>query len=215
MLPRETLAVGRPLGAGMLAVFALSVGTTGFWAYGPLLLDALFGIVPLVSGYLLASEALAWSAATMAIAALPISAGRLLIRVGTTTVAAGATGLVVAVPAGSLVGILACLVLQGAGMGLCWPAIVQRAVRCADPGEAGLAAAGPGTVQRIGLAVGAAASGIFANLAGLAEGVSPEAARAAGFGCSPPSFQCWPWPCRPPGASPPTGTAERCGKALG
>ena len=181
MLPLQTLAVGRPLGAGMLAVFALSVGTTGFWAYGPLLLEALFGIAPLVSGYLLASEALAWSAATMAVAALPVSAGRLLIRIGTTVVAVGAAGLVAAVPAGSLLGILVCLLLQGAGMGLCWPSIVQRTVRCADPGEAGLAAAAPGTVQRIGLAVGAAASGIFANLAGLAHGVSPDAARAAGF----------------------------------
>ena len=181
MLPVNTLAVRRPLGAGMLAVFALSVGTTGFWAYGPLLLDALFGIAPLVSGYLLASEALAWSAATMAVAALPVSAGRRLIRIGAAVVAAGAAGLVAAVPAGSLPGILVCLLLQGAGMGLCWPAIVQRAVRCAEPEEGTLAAAAPGTVQRIGLAVGAAMSGIFANLAGLAEGVSPDAARAASF----------------------------------
>ena len=36
-------------------------------------------------------------------------------------------------------------------------------------------------MQRIGFAVGAAATGIVANLAGLAEGVSLAAARAAGF----------------------------------
>jgi len=181
MLPAGLLQVRRPLGAGLFAVFALSVGTTGFWAYGPLLLETLFGITPLVSGYLLAGEALAWSAATMAIAAAPLSAGPRLIRLGTTMVATGAAALALAVPAGSLPGIVTCLLLQGAGMGLCWPAIVQRSVRCADATEGTLAAAAPGTVQRIGFAVGAAATGIAANLAGLADGVSPEAAQAAGF----------------------------------
>ncbi len=96
-------------------------------------------------------------------------------------VVTGAAALALAVPAGSLPGIVACLLLQGAGMGLCWPAIVQRSVRCADATEGTLAAAAPGTIQRIGFAVGAAATGIAANLAGLGDGVSPEAARAAGF----------------------------------
>jgi hypothetical protein len=96
-------------------------------------------------------------------------------------VSAGAAGLALAVPAGSLAGIVLCLLLQGCGMGLCWPAIVQRTVRCADQAEGTLAAAAPGTVQRIGFAVGAAATGIAANLAGLADGVSPAAARTASF----------------------------------
>ena len=38
-----------------------------------------------------------------------------------------------------------------------------------------------GTVQRIGYAIGAAATGIAANMSGLAAGVSAEAASAAGF----------------------------------
>lgn len=181
MLPARLLEVRRPLGAGLLAVFALAVGTTGFWAYGPLLLDALFGISPMISGYLLAGEAMAWSLTTMAISGLPLSAGAALIRSGTAMVVTGAAALALVVPAGWLPGIVVCLLLQGAGMGLCWPAIVQRAVRCAEPEEGTLAAAAPGTVQRIGFAVGAAMSGIFANLAGLAQGVSPEAARAASF----------------------------------
>ena len=181
LLPAGLLDIRQPLGAGLLTVFALSVATTGFWAYGPLLLATLFGTAPLVSGYLLAGEALAWSAATMAIAAVPAAAGRLLIRLGTAVVAAGAAGLTLAVPAGSLPGIILCQLLQGAGMGLCWPAIIQRTVRCAADPERGLAAAAPSTVQRIGLAVGAAATGIVANLSGLGDGVSAVAARTAGF----------------------------------
>ena len=150
-------------------MFALSLGTTGFWAYGPLLLETLFKIAPLTSGYILAGEALAWSAATMAIAAAPLTAGRALVRAGTVSLAAGAAGLVIAVPAGSVPLIILCQLPQGAGLGLCWPAIVQRMVRSATAAEGTLAAAAPGTVQRIGYAVGAAAAGITANLSGLAQ----------------------------------------------
>ena len=181
LLPAQLLDLRHPLGAGLMAVFALSAGTTAFWAYGPLLLEALFGISPLISGYILAGEALAWSAATMAVASTPPSAGPALIRWGAVTVAVGAAGLAVAVPAGSVPLIVLCQLLQGAGFGLCWPAIIQLAVRCAAAEEGALAAAAPGTVQRIGYAVGAAASGIAANLSGLTEGVSPNAARFAGF----------------------------------
>jgi MFS family permease len=181
LLPAQLLDLRHPLGAGLLAVFALSAGTTGFWAYGPLLLETLFGISPLISGYVLAGEALAWSAATLAVASASPAAGPGLIRWGTGIVAAGAAGLVIAVPAGSVPLIVLCQLLQGAGFGLCWPAIIQLTVRHAAAEEGALAAAAPGTVQRIGYAVGAAASGIAANLSGLAEGVSPGAARIAGF----------------------------------
>ena len=43
LLPAGLLDIRQPLGAGLLTVFALSVATTGFWAYGPLLLATLFG----------------------------------------------------------------------------------------------------------------------------------------------------------------------------
>ena len=181
LLPAQLLQPRQPLGAGLLAVFLLCVATTGFWAYGPLLLATLFGTPPLVSGYLLAGEALAWSAATLAIAAAPIPAGVHLIRIGATVVALGAAGLALAVPAGSFAAIVLCQILQGVGFGLCWPAIIQRTVRCASDTEKVLAAAAPGTVQRVGYAVGAAVAGIAANLSGLAEGVTAEAARVAAF----------------------------------
>ena len=46
LLPRRSWTFGHPVGAGLLAVFALAVATTGFWAYGPLLLATMFGIDP-------------------------------------------------------------------------------------------------------------------------------------------------------------------------
>ena len=181
LLPVQLLDWRHPVGAGLLMVFALSVATTGFWAYGPLILKILFGTRPLVAGYILAGEAIAWSVATLAVASATPSADLRLIRSGAVSVVLGAAGYAIAVPSGSMVGMVACGLLQGAGFGLCWPAIVQRTVRFSDPAEQSLASASVSTVQRIGYAVGTAAVGIAANSSGLAEGVSAAAAKTAGF----------------------------------
>jgi MFS family permease len=181
MLPRQTLDPRHPLGAGLLMVFTLSAATTGFWAYGPLILKILFGTRPLVTGYILAGEAIAWSAATLAVASATPAADAWLIRGGAVAVFVGSAGFAIAVPSGSLAGMVLCGLLQGAGFGLCWPAVVQRAARSADASERSLASASVSTVQRIGYAVGTAAAGIAANAAGLAEGAPPSAVRSAGF----------------------------------
>ncbi len=179
LLPGELLEIGHPIGAGLLMVFALAAATTGFWAYGPLILKIGFATDPLVAGYILAGEAVAWSAATMAVSGLPDRSSRPLIRGGAAAVIMGAAGFVVAVPAGSLAGMIACALLQGAGFGAFWPSIMRRIVGYAQPAEQSLAATAAPTVQRIGYAVGAAATGIAANAAGLADGMTVAAARAA------------------------------------
>jgi MFS family permease len=181
LLPRQLLDFGHPIGAGLLMVFALALGTTGFWAYGPLILKVLFDTKPLVTGYILAGEALAWSLATMAASAATRRHEEGLIRSGAVAIVVGAAGFAIAVPSGTLIGTVACALLQGAGFGLCWPAIVHRIVHFADPAERSLASASVSTMQRIGYAVGTAAVGIAANLSGLADGVAPAAARTAGI----------------------------------
>lgn len=181
LLPDQTLNPRHPVGAALLMVFALATGTTGFWAYGPLLVSILFGTRPLVTGFILAGEALAWSLATLAVERWTLSHERSLIRIGALGVAAGAAGFALTVPAGSLEGMILCGLLQGAGFGLCWPAIANRLCRFAAAPEQSLAIAALSTVQRIGYAIGTAAAGIAANLSGLADGISIAAAEAAGF----------------------------------
>ncbi len=181
LFPARLLDFRHPVGAGLFMVFALSVATTGFWAYGPLILKILFGTQPIVAGYILAGEAVAWSLATVAVSKAPVSADRWLIRSGASLVALGAGSFALVVPAGLLPGMVLCALLQGLGFGLCWPSIVHRMARCSDEGERPLAVTSPETMQRIGYAVGAAAVGIAANLSGLAAGISIAAAKAAAF----------------------------------
>jgi len=181
LLPRELLNIRRPVGAGLFTVFTLAIATTGFWAYGPLILKILFDTPPLISGYILAGESVAWSLATMAVASAPVSADRALIRAGVTVIAFGAAGFAIVVPADWLLGIVGCALLQGFGFGLCWPSVIHRIVRLTADDDRPLAAASPSTVQRLGYSIGTAATGIAANIAGLADGISIQAARAAAF----------------------------------
>ena len=181
MLPGQTLDLRHPVGAGLLTVFALSMAKTGFWAYGPLILKTMFGIDPLISGYILAGESLAWSVATVAVSNVPASATRLLIRIGVGMIVVGTAGLTITVPVGSLTGIIICELMGGFGFGLAWPSMVRRIVQFSDEGERTLAAGAPGAVQRIAFAVGAAITGIAANMSGLAEGMSIQAAETASF----------------------------------
>jgi MFS family permease len=181
LLPPQLLDVGQPIGAGLAMVFALAVSTVGFWAYGPLILKLLFDTKPLVTGYILAGEAIAWSLATLAVARVTPADDQWVIRGGAVCIAVGAAGFAVAVPEGSLTGTVVCALLQGAGFGVCWPAIVQRTVRLSAPADRALASSSVSTMQRIGYAVGTAAVGIAANLSGLSDSISATAAKTAGF----------------------------------
>lgn len=180
LLPLEILDLRKPLGAGLAMIFALSVATTGFWAYGPLILKVLYGIDPLISGYILAIEAIAWSLGTMAVSGRQRFSDSTLIRAGVLCICAGVAGFAVAVPVGSLYALAACAVAQGVGFGIGWPSIVTRCVRLGGDDQA-LASAAPATLQRIGYAVGTAFAGVLANMSGLAEGVQATSARVAGF----------------------------------
>ena len=181
LLPRTLLAITGPMGAGLFMVFALSVSTTGFAIYGPLLMSILLGKSALFAGYLLAVEAVSWSLATMLITLLPRNWGSLLIRLGTLCIVSGVCGLSFAVPAGALGWIIVSAIAHGAGFGLCWPAIAERIIDLAAVKERTLAAGAASTVQRIGYAVGAAATGIIAHASGLSADLTLPVARQVGF----------------------------------
>lgn len=181
LLPKHVLNCRHPVGAGLLTVFALSLSTTGFWLYGPLILKVLFGTDPLIAGYMLAAEGLAWSVAAVASSRIGSASEVRSIRTGVAVIGMGAAGFAIAVPTGMMSAILACALLQGLGFGLCWSAIVHRLVRFSSAPERSLACASQTTVQRIGYAVGTAAAGIAANVAGLDQGISIAAAKSAGF----------------------------------
>lgn len=167
-----------PTGTGLVMFAAFSTATCVFSLYGPLVLTKLHGISILTTGYIIAAESIAWSALSIIVANLSIKSDARLIATGGVMIAAGASGLAIAVPIGSIPFVLACAVLQGGGFGVAWPYAVRTIVAGAAPDEQSLAASAAPTLQRIGYAVGAALAGIIANASGFGDGLTVETARS-------------------------------------
>jgi MFS family permease len=186
LFPRQVAMPRHPLGAGFAVIFVSATATIAFTVYSPVLLTSLAGANPLLCGYMIAIESISWTVATLIISSLHRVNQRWLIRCGSAGLTIAVAGLALTMPLQdgswtSLALLLPFIILEGAGFGMCYPFIQRRIVAAADEPERGRASAGVPTVQMIGYAIGAAASGIIANAAGFAEGVSRDAALHVGF----------------------------------
>jgi hypothetical protein len=181
LFPPTPLSFRVPWGAGYAMVLALATATVSFTVYGPLLMTRLFDVSPLVAGFMIATESVAWTLAALAVArATPAQEPR-LIRVGALLVTAGIVALATTMPRGPVAALVPGGILQGAGFGISWAFVLRRIVAGAAEGERERASAAMPTLQMIGYAIGAAASGVVANALGLTESAPIDVARVVGF----------------------------------
>jgi MFS family permease len=68
LFPPHPLDLRRPWGAGYVMILALSIATVSFTVYGPLLMETLFGVTPLVAGFMIAVESVSWTIAAIVFA---------------------------------------------------------------------------------------------------------------------------------------------------
>lgn len=167
-----------PLGGGMVMVSMLSTATCSLAVYGPLLLTTLHGVPVLTAGWIIATEAIAWSVTAILVANTPPRREPAIIFAGAVMITAGIAGFAFAIPDGSLGLIFACAVLQGGGFGMAWPFVTRVIVAAAPEGQSTLASSAVPTMQRIGYATGSALAGIVANVAGFSQGLTRETAAA-------------------------------------
>ena len=181
LFPPTPLSFGVPWGAGYAMVLALATATVSFTVYGPLLMMRLFDVSPLTAGFMIATESIAWTLAALAVArATPAQEPR-LIRIGALLVTAGIVALATTMPRGPVAALLPGGILQGAGFGISWAFVLRRIVAGVAEGERERASAAMPTLQMIGYAIGAAASGVVANALGLTESAPVDVARVVGF----------------------------------
>jgi MFS family permease len=181
LFPPRPLSANVPWGPGYVMVLTLATATVSFTVYGPLLMAKLFGTTPIVAGFMVASESLAWTVTAIVFARAPAAQEAALIRFGAILIACGVAGLAFAMPRGPVWALLPWAGLQGAGFGMCWAFLLRRIVAAVPAGERERASAAMPTFQMIGYAVGAAASGIVANALGLVDGARVEVVRAVAF----------------------------------
>jgi MFS family permease len=179
LFPRHPFDWRSPVGTGMTMIAAFSIATVSFALYAPLILTNLHGMALITTGYIIASESIAWSVLSILVANAPQSRERLIITAGAFMIAGGILGFAYAVPHGNLPLILLSAILQGGGFGIAWPFVTRMIVAAAAPAERTIASSAVPTMQRLGYAVGAAIAGIIANAAGFSKGLNAETAAGA------------------------------------
>lgn len=179
LLPRGSGDLRTPHGAGYATMFLLNAATMGLPVYGPAVLQTLRGLSALFAGYVVGTEALFWTAASLPVAGLTGAWPGRLIRVGVALVLAGLAACALVFNESSLIWVVLASGLIGVGFGLCWAFISQRILGDLDGDERTIGGAGIAIVRLTGTAAGSAVAAAVANLAGFAHGFSVPAAQLA------------------------------------
>ena len=175
LLPGSTIRLASPLARVYLVMLLLLV-TICSDIYIPYFLQVLHGVMPLVSGYLVALLALGWTIAAFMTARVRGRRANRIVLIGAVLETAATLLLVVTLARHNPEGSLALLALatlfiflMGFGIGMGWAHLVTHVMRLAPAGETDKASAAITTMQALGAAFGAALAGIIVNSAGLVE----------------------------------------------
>ena len=172
LLPRHALRLNSPLLPLYLTIGLLMIGMASE-TFVPYFLQNLHGQTPLMSGYLTALMAAGWTLAEIWSSGWRGKHTAQAIVAGPLVVLLGMGVLAIFVP---LQGSHACVViavislgmlLVGFGIGLGWPHLLTRVLDVAPEEDQDAAATSISTVQLFATALGAALSGMLANLGGI------------------------------------------------
>ena len=181
MFPTRPFDIKTTLGAGMTLVISASLATMSFLVYGTFLLESIFEVTPLIAGYIVALESVSWGVTAVLFSGASKSKERTLIRSGSILITVGLIGFSISMSGGSLWWVLLWAICQGAGFGMMWSFIVRRIISGASSPEQDIASSSIPTTQQIGFAIGAAASGIVANMFGFDENMTTAVLQNVAF----------------------------------
>jgi len=106
LFPRDAMALTRPVGGGIFFVLCFATATISFTLYGPLLAQMRFGVSPLVGGYLVAFESVAWTIAALVVSGAAPRHEMRIICCGAAMLTVGVLGMAVAMPHGPICSLL-------------------------------------------------------------------------------------------------------------
>lgn len=180
-LPRHTFHAAKPLGALFLLAFILAFTTMGWSVYGALMLQVVYGLSPVFAGYGLILGAIGWTVAEIISAHMETKWARAILVLGPLLAIIGLTMVGLGVGHAPLYIIGGGGFLIGASMGVVWPHLSRLALLFAEDEEVTLVAGAIPTLQRLGMAVGAALVGVMGNTAGLSRELTSETMIAASY----------------------------------
>ncbi len=181
LLPRHSFGLSGRVGPALYAVMFLSAANMGTQLFSPVLIATLYDWRPLMIGFAMFLGSLGWTLAAATLSGTPETRERLVIGLGFACVTIATLGFNAAfhLDAGPLLWVS--FFTQGAGFGAAWTFVVRRATKHPVPTEADRISAAFPTMQRAGLALGAAGFGIVANMNGFSESMPLETARTVAY----------------------------------
>jgi MFS family permease len=179
LLPGDAFSLRSVTGVGLWSAMLLAIAYSPLQIFVPLFLQKLHSFEPLGAGYAVAASSLGWTIAAIAVAGLSTVWARRMLILGPAVMAIGLLGVGVLGSSGPIAGLLTAIVMVGLGIGMCWAFVAQRVMGGAAREEATIGASAMPTVQQVGLALGGAAAGLVANMAGVSGGDLAGIAHAA------------------------------------
>jgi len=180
LFPAGVLSVRQPIGRCFWTIFLIAMSTTPIAVYLALLLQRIHDISPGAAGYLFASHSLAWTVAAVMTARVPPGFVPVAIVTGPVLMAIGFAGVALTIGSGPVPVILLAIVVEGFGIGACWPHLGHVVFGSARAEEEEATAALIPSTQLFAGAFGGALCGIIASATGLAQDASIGVAGAAG-----------------------------------
>lgn len=171
VVPRSASDPAFPLGSAYLTYFFMTAAGTAFALYAPAMLQHRAGLSALEAGYLVAVEALAWSAAALAVAGAGERWRTRFILIGAAAILAGTIAIAIAMNGDSLAAVAAGAATLGAGFGLYSAFLSQRVMGAFDDGGRVRGSSAISAARNSGGALGAALAAIAANAAGFGDGL--------------------------------------------
>lgn len=192
LLPRQAFQLGSPLGVLLILCFLMSLSEMSYTVYGALILQTVYDFSPLEAGYGLVVFAIGWTVAEVFSAHAPVRFARQILVMGPVFLISGMMLVAMTVGHASPGYVILGGFLMGCAMGIVWPHLISMALRLGHGEDDAIIAGAVPTLQRVGLALGAAIAGVLANSAGLSHGLSAEtmtnAARWTHIGMTIPMF---------------------------
>jgi MFS family permease len=182
LVPRSASDPTFPLGSAYFTYFFMTAAGTAFALYAPAILQQRSGLSAIEAGYVVAAEALAWTAAALAVAGSGERWRSRFIALGAAAIFAGTFAIPIAMNGGGLAAVAAAGATMGAGFGLYSAFLSQRVMAAFDDRRRARGSAAISAARNCGGALGAAIAAIAANAAGFG---------AIGVGDANPSLVIW------------------------
>lgn len=178
ILPRHAFSPRVLPGTGLWVILLMPLAGSASAVYMIYGLQGIWGLKPASAGLASAVMALTWSFTAILVASVNApDIRKRLIGFGPLLLATGLSGIVAAIKLELLWLVYPSQMVVGAGFGISWGTLSQLLMDSADSDDRDRTSALLPTLQSVGYAIGGAAFGLLANVAGLREGLGGEALR--------------------------------------